>query len=97
MKSEADSLSTDLPDDLHFALLLAQEKGASSWLISLPILEYGRALHKGAFHDALALRYGWLPSGVPSECVCGKVFQSNTPSHAPEEVSQSYATMRFAT
>ena len=74
LNSEADSLSTDLPDDLRFAVLLAQEKGASSWLTSLPILEYGHALHKGAFRDALALRYGWLPSGVPSECVCGKAF-----------------------
>ena len=43
-------------------------------MTSLPILEYGHALHKGAFRDALALHYGWLPTGVPSECVCGKVF-----------------------
>ena len=69
LKSEADSLSSVLLD-LCFAVLLAQKKDASSWLTSLPLLEHGHALHKGAFQDALALHYGWLPSGVPSKCVC---------------------------
>ena len=32
------------------------EKGASSWLSTLPIDEHGFALHKGAFRDALCLR-----------------------------------------
>ena len=40
---------------------LAREKGASSWLTSLPIEEFGFALHKGAFRDALALQYSWQP------------------------------------
>ena len=35
--------------DLQLAVLLAQEKGASSWLTSLPILEHGHVLHKSAF------------------------------------------------
>ena len=51
---------------------LASEKGASSWLTSLPIDEYGFALHKGAFHDALALRYGWQFSHTYTNCVCGE-------------------------
>ena len=50
---------------------LASEKGASSWLTSLPIEEYGFCLHKGAFRDALALRYGWSPQQTPMYCVCG--------------------------
>ena len=53
---------------------LAQEKGASSWLTSLPIEEFGFALHKGAFHDALALRYNWQPLCTPSTCGCGAKF-----------------------
>ena len=53
---------------------LASEKGASSWLTSLPIEEYGFCLHKGAFRDALALRYGWSPQQTPMYCVCGASF-----------------------
>ena len=53
---------------------LAQVKGASSWLTSLPIEEFGFTLHKGAFHDALALRYNWSPQQVPSTCGCGTKF-----------------------
>lgn len=29
------------------------------------------SIHKGTFSDALCLRYGWLPIGLPSKCVCG--------------------------
>ena len=54
---------------------LAQEKGASNWLTKLPIDENGFTLHKGAIRDALALRYGWLPSNLPSTCTCGKSFR----------------------
>ena len=36
--------------------------------------EHGFALHKGAFHDALALRYGWTPDRLPSNCACGASF-----------------------
>jgi hypothetical protein len=38
---------------------LAEEKGASAWLDTMPIDEHGYSLHKGAFRDALALGYGW--------------------------------------
>ena len=53
---------------------IAQEKGASSWLTSLPIEEFSFALHKGAFHDALALRYNWQPLHTLSTCGCGARF-----------------------
>ena len=29
---------------------------------------------KGAFWDALALRYGWLPLHAPTTCACGNSF-----------------------
>ena len=53
---------------------LASERGASNWLTALPIEEFGFSLHKGAFTDALALRYGWTPSRIPLSCDCGSTF-----------------------
>ena len=53
---------------------MAQESDASSWLTTLPIEEFGFALHKGAFRDALALLYGWCPAKVHSHCACGQPF-----------------------
>ena len=55
-------------------LELASEKAGSNWLTSLPIEEFGFSLHKGAFVDALSLRYGWPPPGTPMFCVCGERF-----------------------
>ena len=63
-----------LPDGLQRAVTLAREKGSSSWLTALPLAEHSFTLHKGAFHDALALRYGWTPSNMPAKCGCGSSF-----------------------
>ena len=63
-----------LDDTLRRAVDLATEKGASSWLTSLPLTEFGFTLHKSAFQDALALRYGWPPSHTPNHCDCGSKF-----------------------
>ena len=51
-----------------------KDKGVSSWLSAIPIEQYGFALHKNEFTDALCLRYGWTPPHLPSHCVCGKAF-----------------------
>ena len=71
---EANSLRDDLTPTLQRAMNLAHERGASSWLTSLPIKEHGFCLHKSAFVDALALRYGWAPSRTPTTCACGASF-----------------------
>ncbi len=63
----SDTLKQALPLPLKKCVDLAQEKGASS----LPIDKFGFALHKGAFQDALALRYNWQPTHSPSTCDCG--------------------------
>ena len=40
-------------------------------MTAVPIKKHGFHLHKGAFRDALCLRYGWRPPALPSTCVCG--------------------------
>ena len=47
----------ELPMNLQRVMLVNSEKGASSWLSALPIREHGFSLHKGAFIDAICLRY----------------------------------------
>ena len=71
---EADDLYSHLPAQLQKAVDLAKEKGASTWLTVLPLKEHGFSLHKAAFHDAMALRYGWSPSNLPPKCDCGSNF-----------------------
>ena len=70
----AAELKAELPQRLQKAIDVSSEKGASSWLSTLPIAEHGFALHKGAFRDALCLRYGWQPQHLPTHCVCGSKF-----------------------
>ena len=74
LQQTASNLLSTLSPPLQRAMTLAQEKGTSSWLTTLPINEFGFALHKGAFQDALALRYGWLPLHAPTTCACGNSF-----------------------
>ena len=57
--SIADSIYTTLPNSLQKAVEISKESGGSTWLTALPLEEHGFALHKGAFRDALCLRYGW--------------------------------------
>ena len=66
----ANSVKSKLDDNIRRTVTLASEKGASSWLTALPIEQHGFALHKGAFRDALSLRYNWPPSNLPTNCVC---------------------------
>ena len=70
----AQVIRESLTPPLQLAMDLAQEKGASSWLTALPLEEHGFTLHKSAFRDAMALRYGWIPTNIPSHCVCGQPF-----------------------
>jgi len=70
----ATTLKESLPSPMKKAMDLASQKGASNWLTTLPIEEFGFTLYKGAFHDAMALRYDWKLSHTPSNCACGKKF-----------------------
>ena len=61
----ASTLKDILPPSLAYSMNLSQEKGAATWLSVLPLEEYGFALHKGAFCDALDIRNGWSPVNAP--------------------------------
>ena len=52
-------------------LQLSAEKGASSWLTSLPLKEFGFRLNKQEFGDAVSMRYNLPLKDVPRQCVCG--------------------------
>ena len=72
--AEANNLRGELTPAFQKAMDLARERGSSSWLTALPLEEHGFSLHKSAFIDALALRYGWVPSRSPTSCACGANF-----------------------
>ena len=80
-----------LTNSLQKAVQLAQEKGVSSWLTALPIQEHGCSLHKTAFCDARALRYGWLPSCMFSHCACESSFSVD---HAQRVVFHLFVIMK---
>ena len=52
-----DELSTltkeQLSPRMKRAVIVAEEKGSSSWLTALPLADFGFSLSKGEFHDAL--------------------------------------------
>ena len=53
---------------------LNRERGASSWLTTLPLRDHGFHLTKGEFRDALCFRYDWPLKNIPRLCVCGNPF-----------------------
>ena len=56
---KAEAVRKEVSANKRKAFSLAEQKGSSSWLHTLPVAEHGFFLHKGAFRDAIALRYGW--------------------------------------
>lgn len=53
---------------------LAQLKGSSSWLTSIPLKEDNLLLNKREFYDGVSLRYRWSIKYLPTSCVCGAKF-----------------------
>ena len=67
------------------------EKGASSWLTSLPIKDQGFYLDKQSFFDALYIRYGIPLKRMPLKCVCGVSY---TMDHAFNCKRGGFVTIR---
>ena len=72
LKRQAEELKESMNGSQERYFEGAQEKGASSWLSSLPIKSLGYVLNKQEFRDAVCLRYGWKVKGIPKICACGK-------------------------
>ena len=75
LKDNSATITGELPPNLQRSVAAAREKGASAWLTTIPIEKHGFALHKGTFHDAVALRYGWPLRFCPENCICGSRFE----------------------
>ena len=72
-------------------LELSQEKGAGSWLTTVPTKSLGFSLNKQEFRDSICLRYGWRVPNTPSHCQCGK---KNDGDHALQCPNGGYVKMR---
>ena len=88
-QEKAKALRSQLPSPMQRSM--NQERGASHWLNVLPLSAHGFTLHKGAFRDALSLRYGWRPKHLPTQCVCGKYFSVD---HAFSSSYGGYPSLR---
>ena len=74
VKGKLEELKVSLPVRTQRAVDLACEKGASSWLTTIPLKDLNFDLSKREFRDALRLRYDWPIPDSPSVCVCGCSF-----------------------
>ena len=81
---------TDFTDTKR-CLDLAQEKGSSLWLATLPIASLGYTLNKQEFLDSIAMWYNWEIRNVASFCECGK---KNSINHALTCPRGGYTIMR---
>ena len=73
IKTKLDTLYQESDSSMQRCLDLANEKGSSIWLNTLPIEKMGYSLNKQEFLDAVALRYSFPICGVASHCACGKI------------------------
>ena len=71
VKSRMESTDSTLPLELLRSVNQSRDKGASSWLTAVPLVDQGLVLNKQEFRDSLCLRYNMPLSDLPSKCVCG--------------------------
>ena len=71
-KDLLDDIKSNCSEELVRLINLSSEKGASSWLTSLPLTEYGFHLNKQHFLDAICMRYDLPIKDAPRSCSCGE-------------------------
>ena len=69
-----ESIDSTLPSDLLWSVKQSKDKGASSWLTAMPLVDQGLVLNKQEFRDSLRLRYNMPWSDLLSKCVCGEKY-----------------------
>ena len=75
-QDKLERLKQNLSDPINERCLEASmEKGASNWLTTLPIKQYGFLLDKQSFWDSLYIRYNIPLKRLPPYCVCGALFK----------------------
>ena len=74
VKSRMESIDSTLPSDLLRSVNQSRDKGASSWLTAVPLVDQGLVLNKQEFRDSLFLRYNMPLSELPSKRVCGEKY-----------------------
>ena len=73
----AKDLYPHLTPDQKRSVDLTSQKGASSWLIALPLSEHGFFLNKGEFRDEICLRYNWELKNTPTHCGFGNIYSTD--------------------
>jgi hypothetical protein len=91
LTEEFENIKAMVDGNMKRNLDLAREKGAGSWLTSLPLLTYDYVLNKQFFRDAICVRYGWPVPNTPQYCACGDKFDIN---HALTCTKGGYIIMR---
>ena len=76
-KKKLEDLRKNMSKEQLRANDVAQMKGASAWLTSLPLKDEGFMLNKREFFDAISLRYKWDLKRLPLKCVCNEAFTSD--------------------
>ena len=83
MIEKKSSIKKCLNANKMYAIDLASDKGASCWLNAMPLKKYNFNLSKSEFRDGIALRCGWEPPKLASNCVCGEPFTVAHALHCP--------------
>ena len=65
------SVDATLPSDLLRSVNQSRDKGASSWLTAVLLVDNGLVLNEQELRDSLRLKYNMPLSGLPSKCVRG--------------------------
>ena len=74
VKSRMESIDSTLPSDLLRSVNQSRDKGASSWLTAVPLVDQGLVLNKQEFRDSLFLTCNMPLSELPSKRVCGEKY-----------------------
>jgi hypothetical protein len=74
LNDEAKNIQARLSAPLQRAMMLAQEKGASGIVTTLPLDREGFFMHKGDWFDTIDMRYGYDPPNMPENCPCGRSY-----------------------